>query len=158
MSVPHCNFFVQISCHDSRIVKHEPDAFDVELQRVSRALFKRQYRLAVLICVALTTDGAVYARDVARRLGVADNQVSPDFQALRAIGALQLVDTADREVWHQRLDHPIWAFARTVAEDLARKYSGDHLEAVLTRFRRADDTPPGSDATVSRTVSRTQQN
>ena len=115
-------------------MKYDPDGFARTVEAASRALFNRKYRLAVLAHVASRAEGAVYVREVARRLGIADNQIAPDFKALRQIGALEEVETPDRESWHRRVDHPVWGFARDTLRHLAERHSSERAEVTLSLY------------------------
>ena len=104
------------------------------MQLASRALFKRRYRLSVLACIGMAEENAVYAHEVAVRLTLADNQIAPDFQALRDIGALKLIDTPDRESWHQRVDHPVWSFAQGLLLVLAESHAPGRGDSLLSQY------------------------
>ena len=124
-------------------MNHGPDAFNRLIEDASRALFKRKHRLAVLADIAQREPGAVYVRDVARRLGIADNQIAPDFEALRKIGALEAIETNDRESWHQRVNHPIWQFALDTVEHL-RETHGVQGDLATPRTLYRPNAPAGS--------------
>lgn len=115
-------------------MKREADRLLALVEEVSRALFKRRHRLTVFAAVAFAAGDVHYAREVAARLGVADNQISPEFDALRTLGALQEIETSDRERWHHRVDHPIWDFTRNTVGTLATRMSPSAPDALVSDF------------------------
>ena len=115
-------------------MNHEADRFAARVEEVSRALFKRRHRLAVCGWIR-AVDGAFYVREIASALGIGDNQIAPDFAALREIDALERFETPDRENWHRAADHPLWPFVDQLLRDLAETESPGSGEMLLARFR-----------------------
>lgn len=113
---------------------------------VSRAVMRRDNRLDVLALIAARAPEPVFARALALRLGIADNQVGPELAMLRDVGALAAIDLdGTRHRYHQPLAHPIWAFAAAlVTHTIAREVPDDPRGAVLAyiRDRYGCDTTP----------------
>lgn len=118
-------------------MKHEADRLTLRVEDASRSLYKRKHRLTVCAAIAFAPDGAHYVREVAQRLKLPDNQVAPDFEALRAISALASVESPDRERWHQRLEHPLWQFTTALISTLAEDEAPGRGQELLAEYQEA---------------------
>jgi hypothetical protein len=117
-------------------MKHDLDDFARAVGITSKALFQRQHRLDVLCAVALWPLPVMFVREVALQLRLGDNQVTPDFTALRAIGAL-LEAPGSRERYHQRVPHPVWPFAlRMLVSSATRTSPSGQAPAAIDRYVR----------------------
>jgi len=125
-----------IMLHDSQIMKHDLDGFSHAVGQTSKAVFGRQHRLDVMCAIALWPMQVVFVREVALQLHLGDNQVAPDFAALRTIGALQEAP-GTRERYHQRMPHPIWPFALRLLVGSARHaVPAEQAVAAVDRYVR----------------------
>lgn len=89
----------------------------------SRALTRRDNRLDVLALIAARGQEVFFAKELAAILGINPNQVTPELDLLRDLGAVVALEGSERQNYHQALSHPIWAFAAgMVARTVATRY------------------------------------
>lgn len=81
-----------------------------EARKVSKALFGSRYRLEVAAAVAAWNTELLYAREVARALGLSDNLVQIELRRFEAGGLLFRLDrvAGQQQQYFQRLDSDYW--------------------------------------------------
>jgi hypothetical protein len=88
-----------------------------DLELLSKRLFGRKCRLPVA-ALAAADDSPIWARQVARTLGIGENQAASELAEFERLGALQLVPSSfDRRKVYQRINHHFWSFVRETVND-----------------------------------------
>ncbi len=88
------------------------DIIREEVRRVSKTLFGSRYRLEAANAVA---DGAavIYARELANRLGVGDNQAQLELKHFESAALLERLDrvAGQRQQYYRRRESQFWDLA-----------------------------------------------
>jgi DNA-binding IclR family transcriptional regulator len=88
-----------------------------DVRHVSKALLGNAYLLEVAAAVAALAEGQFFAREIARRLGVADSLVAPALQRLESGGLLKrLPKVANYQVF-ERVPSVFWAFSQELLDE-----------------------------------------
>lgn len=81
-------------------------------ERVSLAIFRNKHQLSVLAAVArVESDDWLWAREIADRSGVRDNQVGPILKRLAAAGLLRQMTSptgGGQRILFARIESPLW--------------------------------------------------
>jgi hypothetical protein len=93
-----------------------------EVRKISKALFGSRYRLEAANAVAVGGD-VLYAREIAQRVGVGDNQAQLELRHFQTAGLLFRLDrvVGQRQQYYQRRDSEFWALARGLHDELLHR-------------------------------------
>jgi hypothetical protein len=119
-SAPPPNSASYLTKHVSRILSRPSDDIVLhEVRRVSKALFGSWYRLEAGYTVAVGP-AVLYARELAHRLGVGDNQAQGELRHFENAGFLERLDRVEgqRQQYYRRLDSPFWGFCQQLFEEI----------------------------------------
>jgi predicted component of type VI protein secretion system len=101
-------------------LSHIPDGTqNDEIRAVSKALFGSRYRLEAANAVATGGD-VLYAREIAQRLAVGDNQAQLELRHFEGAGLLLRLDrvAGQRQQYYQRRDSEFWRLARALYDEV----------------------------------------
>jgi hypothetical protein len=95
-----------------------------EVRRISKALFGSRYRLEAAHAVAVGGD-VLYAREIAQRIGVGDNQAQLELRHFETAGLLFRLDrvVGQRQQYYQRQDSEFWALAQVLHDELLEQFT-----------------------------------
>ena len=91
-----------------------------EVQRISKVLFGNQDRLIVAAAVAEAEPGSIYARSLAKEIGISDNRVSPQLHHLEAAGLLTRLPKlgGGPTVHYERRESTFWDLCIALCREL----------------------------------------
>jgi DNA-binding MarR family transcriptional regulator len=116
-------------------------ADDNRVREISKPLFGNAYRLELLAMIG-DFDGAFYARQIARQMGVADNLVTSQLGRLCELGLLEK-QPASPHVIYTRLPSHIWGMAKQLRLEIDGAAPGEQRDhnTEVQRHRASDPDP-----------------
>ena len=129
-------------------MKYETDIGRIRdrLQGESRRLFTKKYRLEIAALIA-AEEPPIWARHLARRLDIGENQAASELAELEQLGALQLFPSDfDRRKLYVAVPHYIWGWTREAFDHAVRSLDPANGEALIASYwetvlGRADPQP-----------------
>ncbi|HKZ15155.1 MAG TPA: hypothetical protein VJL81_15060 [Solirubrobacterales bacterium] len=117
-------------------MKHDADIGRIrrKLQDESRRLFSKKYRLEVAALIA-ADDPPIWARHLARRLDIGENQAASELAEFEQLGALQRFPSDfDRRKLYVIRPHYLWAFSRQALEHAIHSLDPEDGEELLVSY------------------------
>lgn len=113
------------------------------LQRLSRQIFSKKYRLEIAALVS-AMEPPIWARQVAKALDIGENQAASELQEFEQLGALQQFPSKfDRRKLYVVAPHWLWGAARAAQDSGIRELDPENGGALVAAYWTAmvDGTP-----------------
>jgi len=117
-------------------MKHDADIGRIRdgLQAESRRLFSKKYRLEIAGLIA-AEQPPIWARQIARRLDIGENQAASELSEFHQLGALQVFPSDfDRRKLYVTTPHYLWDFTRQALEHAIRALDPEVGEDLLGSY------------------------
>jgi hypothetical protein len=127
-------------------MKHEAEIGRIrdQLQEESRRLFSKKYRLEIAAVIG-AEEPPIWARQLARRLEIGENQAASELAEFEQLGALRIFPSDfDRRKLYVTAPHYLWGFTRQALEHAIHALDPEREGDLLVTYwawALDDDTP-----------------